>query len=1306
MTGVLDCLSRSGRRLAVAVALAVTALLGWSAAEAHASTVTDIGTPAQFGTPIAINSADEVLSADVSTTNGQTPVVWSNGNFTTLNQLPLGSGETSGNAVAAAINDSGTVVGTDCQSNSEQGPCQIVTWAQGSSSPQVLSLTALDPSSNDDSPAADKGLSIDNEGDIGGFAQFGGSNAQYDGVYAPGGTSPRLLVSGSGAEQGVVALSDVAGLGYGSNAQFSDDGAQLFGAGMSSPQATSLCAVTGRAAGFMASDGAVVGHLWQESTGCTTTPVLQLPGGQPVPLLLGDAAASAVFVTGVNAAHTVVGAISGSSGYEATMWPVAAEPIDLNTLLPANSGWTLSSALAINNAGDIVGQGTLNGVTADYLLKITPVTPPVVNSAGDASAQNGGAQGCNTGATVMGTGGTSVPECTLRAAIQAENAGTVTAKTISFALPASANGTIEPTSVLPALTAPGVTINGASSSGVKVVLDGSSVVGASTVGLELSGANDDVEGMAFYVWNNAIKLDSPAGGEVVSGDRIGISATGTGGEGVGGVGVDVEGSPNNTIGGTTAAAGNLISEVPLGVLIRGAAASGNVVEGNLLGTDSTGTQPAGVGTGVAVVDASGTTIGGVSKTPGTAPGNLIDGPGGATGNGVAIGGQTATASGSLIEGNAIGLLANGNDPSGIGIGSGFGTGVASVGMTSGTVIGGSAAGDGNAIRGARIAEVSVDGTSVTGTKVLGNLIGTNLSGADAPASGTAIGIFVGGATHTTIGAVGAGANVITEQWAAGISVVPAATAVLDTTQNPVVTYPGTAATATTAMSTLITGNTIGPLADGNSLGSGTLPQFGINLAGIGDTVGPGNQIAGNDTGIAVGGSGESVVGNLIGTSRNGLSALPNGSGVIVTGRNAQIGVPGAEANTISGNLNNLILSADATVENNLIGTTSIGNAAIASFAGTPPASLSGTYSTQFGVLATSGAAGSQIGGTQPGFGNVISGNASDGLDLDAATLVQGNKIGVGSNGTTAVPNQGDGIRIDQAATLGALFPGGKGSTAAAGGNTIADNTKDGVDVDAGISAISVLSDSIYGNGLGIVLGSGANGGITAPPLIKATQGDHATTLYVVAPSGDAGGRVQIYRADSCTNSSAQGKALLDTLSVPGAGILLPELPLLPVGTELTATVTLSSGPSARTSQFSSCVSAEPARTSVNSASSTATTSSESVTLPATATCGGSGSCSVADTASTSTTSVAPHIAAAKRRVKARAPVRIGAASRKLAAKAVAVLKFKLTTRGFRLLKARHTLRIRVTVKIAAKKRKTLTEHLTFTLRYQRPAKRK
>ena len=50
---------------------------------------------------------------------------------------------------------------------------------------------------------------------------------------------------------------------------------------------------------------------------------------------------------------------------------VAGSPVmtDLNDLLPGGSGWVLLQARDINNAGQIVGWGTLNGTFRAYLLE-------------------------------------------------------------------------------------------------------------------------------------------------------------------------------------------------------------------------------------------------------------------------------------------------------------------------------------------------------------------------------------------------------------------------------------------------------------------------------------------------------------------------------------------------------------------------------------------------------------------------------------------------------------------------------------------------------------------------------------------------------------------------------------------------------------------------------------------------------------------------------------------------------------------------------------------------------------------------
>ena len=53
---------------------------------------------------------------------------------------------------------------------------------------------------------------------------------------------------------------------------------------------------------------------------------------------------------------------------------------DLNTLIPADSGWVLTSAPAINTSGLIAGEGQINGQTRPFLaIPNTDTTPPQLN---------------------------------------------------------------------------------------------------------------------------------------------------------------------------------------------------------------------------------------------------------------------------------------------------------------------------------------------------------------------------------------------------------------------------------------------------------------------------------------------------------------------------------------------------------------------------------------------------------------------------------------------------------------------------------------------------------------------------------------------------------------------------------------------------------------------------------------------------------------------------------------------------------------------------------------------------------------
>jgi probable HAF family extracellular repeat protein len=79
------------------------------------------------------------------------------------------------------------------------------------------------------------------------------------------------------------------------------------------------------------------------------------------------------YATGINASGQVVGSSYTSNSTSHAFLYSAGVTIDLNSLIPADSGWTLSNANAINDRGQIVGQGiNPGGQPHAFLLTLSP----------------------------------------------------------------------------------------------------------------------------------------------------------------------------------------------------------------------------------------------------------------------------------------------------------------------------------------------------------------------------------------------------------------------------------------------------------------------------------------------------------------------------------------------------------------------------------------------------------------------------------------------------------------------------------------------------------------------------------------------------------------------------------------------------------------------------------------------------------------------------------------------------------------------------------------------------------------------
>src|SRR5262249_29826473 len=106
--------------------------------------------------------------------------------------------------------------------------------------------------------------------------------------------------------------------------------------------------------------------------------------------------------------------------------------------------------------------------------------------------------------------------------------------------------------------------------------------------------------------------------------------------------------------------------------------------------------------------------------------------------------------------------------------------------------------------------------------------------------------------------------------------------------------------------------------------------------------------------------------------------------------------------------------------------------------------------------------------TVGGFGNVISGNTTDGVDLNGVgdNVVLGNFIGTNAAGTAALPNAGNGVHVENAAnnTIGSLISGER--------NVISGNLQNGVLLE-GSSGSLLLDTVVEGNFIGTDAGGTA-----------------------------------------------------------------------------------------------------------------------------------------------------------------------------------------------------------------------------------------
>lgn len=520
----------------------------------------------------------------------------------------------------------------------------------------------------------------------------------------------------------------------------------------------------------------------------------------------------------------------------------------------------------------------------------------------------------------------------------------------------------------------------------------------------------------------------------VQGNRIGTNLAGTAAI-ANEIGVEISLASGNTVGGTDAGAGNQISgNTDAGVLLTGNGATGNFVQGNLIGTNAAGDGSLGNREGVLIADAPSNTIGGTADNAG----NLISGN---TKNGVHI--RNAGATGNVVQENQIGTNLAGD---------------AAVANGRGILIDGAAnnqiGGSGNVISGNVAEGIRIQNAGSTGNSIRDNLIGTNAAGDMAVPN--LIGVRIRNlASNNTIGGDSTAdeGNVISGNTFDGVTIHNA--------------------DSNTIQGNLIGLNSAGTAGLGNGSDGVEIRSSMSTMVGGGGT-GQGNVISGNtDFGVRLrSGSSNTVSGNRIGTDQAGTSSIANPVGVLIESSGNTIGgdSTAGEGNQISGNTEEgvLVTGTGNFVQGNLIGLNAAGTGALGNENGVR-------------ILNTSG---NTIGGdSTAGEGNVISGNQKQGVWLEGPattnTSVAGNRIGTNQAGTGAVANGSHGVLVDSA--IGNTI----GGTAAGAGNLISGNTFDGVRINGAAATNNMLLGNTIGtnaagpsavpNRSGVVIGGSAGG---------------------------------------------------------------------------------------------------------------------------------------------------------------------------------------------------------------------------------------
>ncbi|MEZ5330131.1 MAG: hypothetical protein R3F19_34220 [Verrucomicrobiales bacterium] len=266
-----------------------------------------------------------------------------------------------------------------------------------------------------------------------------------------------------------------------------------------------------------------------------------------------------------------------ANDYYAWMWTAADGMRNLQEVAVAvgitwDDNWFPNQATAISSDGRyIAGWGELDGAHREpWLMSLVPSVEIEVNSIADRPlAAN--ATSCETGEFISN----GQPECTLRSAIQAVNAGI--GSLITFDIPGGGIPVIAVTNSLPAITKT-VQIDGTTQSAGRVEIRGG---GLDITGLTLTADDNEIRGLVMngFVGDNSSCIRLQGGqNNSIFGNFLGTNSSGTSSVATT-YGLSIFNSNGNQIGNAEAGGANVFGS-ELGIGLRG---NNNKIQGNRIG---------------------------------------------------------------------------------------------------------------------------------------------------------------------------------------------------------------------------------------------------------------------------------------------------------------------------------------------------------------------------------------------------------------------------------------------------------------------------------------------------------------------------------------------------------------------------------------------------------------------------------------------------------------------------------------------------------------------------------------------------